>query len=153
MAFFDNLSEVISNKGKEAKEAAKKMAEIASLRGQINGVNTEIKKNYIRIGEAYFEAYKDSEVTCEFEESVQAIRDAKKAVEELEKKIRDLKGDVKCTGCDSLVPADSVFCPKCGTKLETEPEFFDEEDEEAEGFTEEFTEEFIVPEETSKEEE
>ncbi len=146
MAFFDNLSEVISSKGKEAKEAAKKMAEIASLKGQINGVKTEIKKNYIRIGEAYYEAYKDSDVVCEFEENVQAIRDAKKAVEELEKKIRDLKGDVKCTSCDSLVPADSSFCPKCGAKLETEPEFFDTEDEEPV----EFTEEFIVSEEESE---
>lgn len=141
MAFFESLSEALSTKGKEAAEAAKKVAEIANLKGQINGINTEIKKNYMKIGEGYYEAYKNSEVTCEFEENVQAIRDAKKAVEELEKKIRDLKGDIKCSGCHSLIPSDSAYCPKCGAKVE--PEYFDTDDEE----TGEYTEEFIVPEE------
>ena len=128
MAFFDNLSEVLTSKGKEAAEAAKKVAEIANLKGQINGIEAEIKKNYRKIGEAYFEAYKDAEVTCEFEEQVQAIRDAKKAVAELEKKVRELKGNVKCSVCGEMINADSAFCPKCGAKVEEE--FFDEEDEE-----------------------
>ena len=35
MAFLDNLSEMISGKGKEAADAAKKMAEIANLKGKI----------------------------------------------------------------------------------------------------------------------
>ena len=83
MDFFDNLSEMISSKGKEAKEVAKKVAEIANLKGKISGLETEVKKNYRKIGEAYYEAYKAAEVTCEFEEYVQAIRDAKKSIEEL----------------------------------------------------------------------
>ena len=91
MAFFDNLSEIISEKGKEAATAAKKVAEIANLKGRIAGVETEIKKSYRKIGEAYFEAYKDAEVSCEFEEFVQAIRDAKATVEVLSVLIVALK--------------------------------------------------------------
>ena len=87
MAFFDNLSEMISGKGKEAKEAAKKVAEIANLKGKISGMETEIKRNYRKIGEAYYEAYKTAEVSCEFEEYVQAIRDAKNSIEELKFKL------------------------------------------------------------------
>ena len=127
MAFFDNLSEMISGKGKEAKEVAKKVAEIANLKGKISGLETEIKKNYRKIGEAYYEAYKSAEVTCEFEEYVQAIRDAKKAVEELTFKLNELKGDLECKGCGSQIKAGSAFCPNCGTKVEVE--YFDEEDE------------------------
>ncbi len=141
MAFFENLSEAITSKGKEAAGAAKRVAEIANLKSQISTIEVEIKKNYRKIGEAYYDAYKDSEVTCEFEENVQSIRDAKRAVEELEKKIRDLKGAVKCESCGSLIPADCNFCPKCGAKIE--PEFFDSEDENKD----EYTEDFIVPEE------
>lgn len=126
MAFFDNLGEMLSGKGKEAADAAKKMAEIANLRGKINGIETEIKKNYRKIGEAYYEAYKSAEVTCEFEEYVQAIRDAKRAVEELTRKVNELKGDVECKGCGANVKAGSAFCPNCGTKVEVE--FFDDED-------------------------
>lgn len=144
MTFFENISETLTAKGKEAAEAAKKVAEVASLKGQISGIQTEIKKNYRKIGEAYYEAYKDSDVVCEFEENVQSIRDAKRAVEALEKKIRDLRGDIKCQKCESLIPADCVFCPKCGVKLE--PDYYDSEDENME----EYTEDFISPEENEE---
>lgn len=127
MAFFDNLSEMISGKGKEAADAAKKMAEIANLKGKISGIETEIKKNYVKIGQAYYEAYKSAEVTCEFEEYVQAIRDAKKSVEELKYKINELKGEIECKNCGSQIKVSSSFCPNCGTKVEIE--YFDEEDE------------------------
>ena len=49
MAFLDNLSELISEKGKGAAEAAKKVAEIANLKGKISGVENEIKRNYRKI--------------------------------------------------------------------------------------------------------
>ena len=127
MAFFENLSEMISGKGKEAADAAKKVAEIANLKGKISGIETEIKKNYRKIGEAYFEAYKSAEVTCEFEEYVQAIRDAKKTIEELNFKLNELKGELVCKGCGSQIKSGSAFCPKCGTKVEVE--YFDDEDE------------------------
>lgn len=127
MAFFDNLSEMIAGKGKEAADAAKKVAEIANLKGKISGLETDIKKNYYKIGKAYYEAYKAAEVTCEFEEYVQAIRDAKKAAEELQYKVNELKGEVECKGCGSQIKAENAFCPNCGTKVEVE--YFDEEDE------------------------
>ena len=126
MAFFDNLSEIISEKGKEAATVAKKMAEIANLKGRIAGVEAEIKKNYRKIGEAYFEAYKDAEVSCEFEEFVQAIREAKDAVAEMTAKLNDLKGDSQCKSCGSTLKAGSSFCSNCGAKVEAE--YFDEED-------------------------
>lgn len=126
MAFFDNLSGIISEKGKEAATVAKKVAEIANLKGRIAGVETEIKKNYRKIGEAYFEAYKDAEVSCEFEELVQAIRDAKATVAEMTSKLNELKGDSECKSCGSAMKAGSSFCSNCGAKVEVE--YFDEED-------------------------
>ncbi len=127
MTFFDNLSEMISGKGKEAADAAKKVAEIANLKGKISGIETEIKKNYRKIGEAYYEAYKSAEVTCEFEEYVQAIRDAKKSIDELNFKLNELKGEQVCKGCGKQIKSESLFCPNCGVKVEVE--YFDEEDE------------------------
>ena len=126
MAFFDNLSEMISEKGKEAANVAKKMAEIANLKGRIAGVETEIKKNYRKIGEAYYEAYKNAEVSCEFEEYVQAIREAKANVAEMTSKLNELKGDSECKQCGNTVKAGSSFCSNCGAKVEVE--YFDEED-------------------------
>lgn len=130
MSFFENFSEKLTTKGKEATAVAKKVAEIANLKNKISGIDVEIKKNYRKIGEAYFETYKDAGVTCEFEEYVQAIRDAKKAMIELNKKVRELKGAIECTSCGSQIDATSNFCPRCGAKVETES--FKEETEEAE---------------------
>ena len=127
MAFFDNLSEIISDKGKEAKVAAKKVAEIANLKGKITGLETEVKRNYRKLGEAYYEAYKQAEVSCEFEEYVQAIREAKKSIEELQYKLNELKGELVCKGCGSQIKAGSAFCPNCGTKVEVE--YYDDEDD------------------------
>lgn len=128
MAFFDNWGEVISGKGKEAAQTAKRMAEIANLKGQISGYESEMKKNYRNIGKAYYEAYRDKDVTCEFEEYVQAIRDAEKAAGELQRKIDELKGERECSECGSKMKNGSVFCSNCGAKVEYE--FFDEEDAE-----------------------
>ena len=130
MSFFENFSEKLTTKGKEATAVAKKVAEIANLKNKISGIDVEIKKNYRKIGEAYFETYKDAEVTCEFEEYVQAIRDAKKAIIELNKKVRELKGAIECISCGSQIDATSNFCPRCGARVETES--FEEETEEAE---------------------
>ena len=127
MNFFDNLSEIISEKGKEAAEAAKKVAEIANLKSKISSVEMEVRKNYRKIGEAYYEAYKNAEVSCEFEEYVQAIRDSKKKASELTYKLNELKGELKCKGCGNQIKADSAFCSKCGMKVEIE--YFDEEDD------------------------
>ncbi|MBR5578006.1 MAG: hypothetical protein IKW28_03305 [Lachnospiraceae bacterium] len=127
MAFFENLSEVLTSKGREAAEAAKKMAEIANLKGQISGVNIEIKKHYAKIGEAYFEKYKEIDIDSEFEESVQAIRDAKNAIEALEKRLKALKGTAECQSCGNPIDVQYTFCPKCGEKVAED--FFDEEDD------------------------
>lgn len=151
MAFFDNLSEMISGKGKEAADAAKKVAEIANLKGKISGIETEIKKNYCKIGKAYYEAYKAAEVTCEFEEYVQAIRDAKKTVEELQFKVNELKGEIECKGCGSQIKAGTSFCPNCGTKVEIE--YFDEEDEEVDEIVVEAVTEEVVSDEVEELEE
>lgn len=126
MAFLDNLSEIITTKGKEAADKAKSLADIASLKTQISSCESVVNKNLKKIGQLYFEEYKDSDVVCEFEEQVQAIRDAKKAIEDLEQKIHEIKGTKVCSSCGAVILGDSAFCSKCGTKLEED--FFDDDD-------------------------
>lgn len=129
MSFWENLGETISVKGKEVAGKAKDVTDIVSLKGQITTCENTIIKNYKDIGKAYFEAHKDVEPS-EYEEQMTAIRNAQNAIEELEKKIRKIKGAKHCSTCGADVPVDSVYCPKCGAKMEDE--FYDEEEDDTE---------------------
>ncbi len=125
MAFWEEFSETISLKGKEMADKAKNFTDIASLRGQIVSQENIILRYYREIGRAYYEAHKE-DITKEFPEQMSEIENAEKMIADLEKRIAELRGTKKCDACGNSVPDDSIFCPKCGAKLEEE--FFDEED-------------------------
>lgn len=91
MDFLEKLGETITTKGKEAADKAKDMAEIASLKSQIATCEEVIKKNYTEIGRLFMEQYQDAE-DAPFEKQRTAIRNAQAGVEELQKKIRRIKG-------------------------------------------------------------
>lgn len=126
MAFWEDFSETISIKGKEMADKAKNFTDIASLRGQIVSYENTILRYYREIGRAYYEAHKN-DITKEFPEQMDAIVNAEKMIKDLEKRISELRGTQKCTSCGNDVPDDSVFCPKCGAKMEDDT-YFDEED-------------------------
>ncbi len=126
MAFWEEFSETISMKGKEMADKAKNFTDIASLRGQIVSYENTILRYYREIGRAYYEAHKE-DLTKEFPEQMDAIINAEKMIKDLEKRISELRGTQKCVSCGNDVPDDSVFCPKCGAKMEDDT-YFDEED-------------------------
>lgn len=91
MDFLEKIGDTISAKGKEAADKAKEMAEIAGLKGQISTCEDIIKKNYMEIGRLYYEQYGDMPEEL-FEKSCKAIKHAKNGVEELQAKIKEVKG-------------------------------------------------------------
>lgn len=91
MDFFEKIGETINVKGKEVADKAKDMAEIAKLKSQISTCEEVIKKNYIEIGKLYYDHYADM-AEAPFEKQCTAIKNAKMGVEELQKKIDNIKG-------------------------------------------------------------
>jgi len=90
MDFLEKIGDTISAKGKEAADKAKEVAEIAGLKSQIATCEEVIKKNYTQIGKIYFEQYGDMP-EAPFEKQCKAIRDARHGVEELQRKIEEIK--------------------------------------------------------------
>lgn len=127
MAFWENFGETITAKSKEMADKAKNFTDIASLKGQIVAQENAILRYYKEIGREYYSAHKDDE-TAECQAQFESIKKAEGIIEELQKKIAELSGTKHCKACDSDVPEDSAFCPKCGAKLEDD--YFDEEDAE-----------------------
>ena len=126
MALWEDFSETISMKGKEMADKAKIFTDIANLKGQIVSYENTILRNYREIGRSYYNTHKD-DLTKEFPTEMDNIAEAKRKISDLKKKISDLKGTKKCTSCGSDIPDDSVFCSKCGHKVDDET-FFDDED-------------------------
>ncbi|MDE6015120.1 MAG: hypothetical protein K2H41_05470 [Acetatifactor sp.] len=91
MDLFEKIGDTIATKGKEVSGKAKDMAEIASLKSQIATCEEVIKKNYLEIGRLFMEQYKDAEDTP-FEKQRTAILNAQAGVEDLQRKIRQIKG-------------------------------------------------------------
>ena len=126
MTFWEDLNETISVRGKEFADKARTFTDIASLRGQIVSYENTILRYYREIGRAYYDAHKN-DITKEFPEQMEAIAKSEKMIKELKKRICELKGTQKCTSCGNNAPDDSVFCPKCGAKMEDDT-YFDDED-------------------------
>jgi hypothetical protein len=91
MEFFEKIGDTITTKSKEAADKAKEIAEVANLKSQISTCEEVIKKNYLEIGRLFMEQYKDAE-DAPFEKQRQAILNAQAGVEELQQKIREIKG-------------------------------------------------------------
>ncbi len=91
MDILEKIGDTISEKGKEAADKAKEIAEIVSLRGQIATCEEVIKKNYLEIGKLYYELYGEMAEES-FAKQCNAVRNARHGVEELQQKIDDIKG-------------------------------------------------------------
>ena len=85
MDFFEKLGDTITTKGKEVTGKAK------DLKGQIGTCEDVIKKNYIEIGRLYYENH-GQEPDEDFDEFCRAISNAKAGIEDLEEKIKQVKG-------------------------------------------------------------
>lgn len=91
MDLINKVEKTVTAKGRVLADKAKEAAEIASLKSQIGTCEEVIKKNYAEIGRLYFETYGEDPQEP-FSKQCRAIQNAKKGVQELEQKIKDIKG-------------------------------------------------------------
>ena len=91
MDIFEKVGETVVTKGKEVADKAKEIAEIANLRNQISTCEEVMKKNYIEIGKNYYNQYGDMPEEP-FEKQCRSIKNAKNGIDELQDKIKEVKG-------------------------------------------------------------
>lgn len=91
MDFINKVEKTVAAKGQVLADKAKEVAEIANLKSQISTCEEVIRKNYAEIGRLYYETFGEDPQEP-FQKNCRAILNAKKGVEELEQKIKDIKG-------------------------------------------------------------
>ena len=90
MDVFEKFGESVYMAGLQVKNKAKEVADIASLKAQVTTCDEVIRKNYMAIGKAYYEKYKNSE-DAEFAKHCTAIKNAESGKTRLLKEIEDRK--------------------------------------------------------------
>ncbi len=61
MAFFDELSKTLSDKGKEAAQKAKEAAGVLQMKAQIASEKSKLKELYGAVGVLYYKKHRDDE--------------------------------------------------------------------------------------------
>lgn len=91
MDILEKVGDTISSKGKEAVDKARELAEVANLKSQIATCEEVIKKNYMEIGRIYYEQYGDMPEEP-FAKACRSIKNAQGGVNDLEAKIKEIRG-------------------------------------------------------------
>lgn len=133
------LWDVLKDKLSSAKDGAEKFAKIAidkttnvvditKLNLAKNEADSKINKLYAKIGEMFYEKYKDGEdFGGDIGEIMIEIDKFKAEAEELKEQIALLKSTAPCPECGQQNDKASEYCSKCGAKL-TEDDLAQEED-------------------------
>lgn len=118
MAFIDKIGEKISSGASAVSVSTKRVTESARINNEISANTAEIDKRMKQLGicvkSRLMEQIRDPEAERIAEEIDRFIA----RNEELAAELRKVKGIRRCENCGIELPANSVFCPSCGTRNE-----------------------------------
>lgn len=133
----ENLGKTLSDTAEAVSKKTKEEVEVQKIKSQVRGMERSNERDFADMGKMIYDKFKKGEVVdTAFIELCEAIEGREEAIEEAGKKIADLKGLDICPNCKEHVGADVVFCPKCGTKMESEIVDVEVEEEEESIFEE-----------------
>lgn len=128
--FFENLgkkitetAEVVGKKTGEVVDSVSQktseMVEEQKIRSQIRTLKKENNRDFGDIGKMIYEQYQnDEQIDAPFAELCENIKQREESIEEYKKQIAELKGFDVCKNCQTGLEPGTVFCPKCGTKVD-----------------------------------
>ncbi|MNJ32925.1 Double zinc ribbon [compost metagenome] len=119
-------------------DKAQNAVEIGRLNTQINNIEREMDLYFQRMGEVFYEGYRNKDMSQAEKEMVDLAKTCDLLAEERDEirgKIAELKNERLCGACSKAVTEEALFCQYCGHKLKKEakpaPAHFNEEESEA----------------------
>lgn len=120
MAFFDQLSQKLTQTSQDAVKKTKDMAEVVRLNSAITEETKKIEAGYREIGKLYYEQCADRDDPI-FQAHVAEIKQSETLIREMKETISQLKGIRTCPSCGCDLPAGALFCNACGAKMPEPP--------------------------------
>ena len=124
-----------------AKRTAEDIVEVTKMRMQVSQFKSELAKAYEKLGGMVYNMMKEDEQDSgAVNVCIDEIDYILEKIQEAEGKIKELRKVSCCQSCGAEVPADAIYCPKCGAKIERPEPVVSEECEAEEVQTEQETE-------------
>ena len=108
----EKFTKTAVSKTKTAIDQTKYKYSISEFEGKIKNIMAEL-------GEKLYKEYTEgTEFDEEIAEKCKMIDEFKEEIAQINAKIAELTSSSVCSQCGEIIPQDSVFCPKCGAKLD-----------------------------------
>lgn len=119
MDFLTKLKETVAGATKTAVDKSNELVEVTKIKFALKDLEDECGKLLKEIGEAVYNSVKSGADPSECIEAHCKEIDAKnEEIAALREKLREYKNIKMCAGCGCEVPEDSVYCGKCGEKMQ-----------------------------------
>lgn len=119
MAFFDDLSRMLVEKGQSVVNKTKDLTEITKLSVRISELHKKNDNIYRMIGKMYVDNYGENPADM-FKDAIHSIAENQKKIVVCKEEIKILRGIRKCPFCGADVHQGSQFCSRCGARVEDE---------------------------------
>lgn len=116
MAFFNNISKMVSEAGQTTIQKAKELSDITKYSSMISEEEKKINNTYYQIGKLFVSLY-SNEADGEFVGMIASIAEAEGKIVQYRKQIQDIKGIRRCENCGSEVAKDALYCNSCGAAM------------------------------------
>ena len=119
MAIFDNFGKKVGKVANDAAAKSRELAEVARHSVAISDERANIRLLYRDIGELYYREHR-SDSPDDLKPFCDKIELAMARIQDLEAKVRHIKGIRTCAACGEICDRKAKFCPACGQPLPTE---------------------------------
>lgn len=128
--FFENLGKKISETadvvGKTAEDVfdnvSQKTGEVIEeqkLKSKVRGLEKENRAAFLKMGQKLYEDFKAGYLEdVQFADSCREIEERDESILDYKKQIAEVKGYELCGKCHAHIQPNTVYCPKCGAKVE-----------------------------------
>lgn len=118
MRFLSSLKKNITGTARDVKRKSEDMVEITKLSLSIGSDEEKLKKLLYELGAGVYKSYCGSLEGDHSDQNCAEILKLEGVITGNKEKILILRGNAECKECGAVVDADSIFCSKCGGKID-----------------------------------
>ncbi len=121
MSIFESFTRKVTDTARVGVRKAGEVVEITKLNISINAEEERILKVYAEMGKYVYDLYRNGKLVDENLKAMCGMIDSsRESIQEMRKRILDIKGMKLCPACGNELELDMVYCPQCGKKQETD---------------------------------